>query len=262
MIVDKTKIRQSFAAASGTYDAAAELQRIVGKILIATIDTTTLAGTIVDLGCGTGFLSIELLTLASSDPEAIIALDIALPMLQATRSKLAGQHNINYVCADAEHLPFAEKSIDHLFSNLALQWCSQLNDALADMKRILKPDGRLVFSTFGPQTLQELKAAWASVDHYKHVNDFYNEQQLKSLLQQAGFKQIRIESTVYTPLYDSVLTLMHELKHLGARTVSSGRSQQLTGKAHMQHMFSAYERYRQDNRLPATFEVILVSASS
>jgi malonyl-CoA O-methyltransferase len=260
MFLDKGRIKQSFAAASVTYDSVAGLQRTVGKELLHSIDTSSLTGTLLDLGCGTGFLTGELL--AHSNLEATIALDIALSMLQTTQGKLTDKHNIVYVCADAEQLPLAGQSIDSVFSNLALQWCSNLEAVFTGIKRALKPDGQLVFSTFGPQTLHELKNAWAEVDNYKHVNTFYSEEQFKHFLQQAGFKNSQIKSKLYTSRYDSVWMLMQELKHLGAHHVIAGRNKKITTKTAMQQMITAYEKYRVSGQIPATFEVIMVTAKA
>ncbi|MGZ5006436.1 MAG: malonyl-ACP O-methyltransferase BioC [Methylobacter sp.] len=257
MYLDKTKIRQSFAAASVTYDGVAELQRTVGQVLLDTCNINSMTGTLLDLGCGTGFLINELLRHA----QPIIALDIALPMLQVTRTKLGYTSTVDYICADAEQLPLVEKAVDHVFSNLALQWCVNLEAVFSDIKRVIKPGGQLFFSTFGPQTLQELKAAWASVDDYSHVNDFYTEQQLRHFLQLAGFAEITIESNVYISRYDSVLALMKELKHIGAHNVLAGRNKNITTKSQMQRMIAAYEQCRTDGLIPATFEVIMVKAS-
>ena len=258
MFLDKARIRQSFAAASVTYDSVAGLQRTVGKELLDSIDATKLVGTLLDLGCGTGFLTGELL--AYSNHETTIALDIALSMLQTTQDKLADKRNVIYVCADAEQLPLAGQSIDSVFSNLALQWCRNLEAVFSGIKRTLKPDGQLVFSTFGPQTLKELKSAWAAVDNYNHVNAFYNETQLKQFLQQAGFKNSRIKSKLYISRYDSVWTLMQELKRLGAHHVIAGRNNKITTKTAMQQMIAAYEKHRVRGQIPATFEVISVIA--
>ncbi len=258
MYIDKAKIKRSFAAASVTYDSVAVLQRTVGNELLRSIDTTKLNGTLLDLGCGTGFLTGELL--AHSSHETIIALDIALSMLQTTQAKLADKHDIIYVCADAEQLPLVEQSIDSVISNLALQWCRNLEAVFTGIKRVLKPDGQLVFSTFGPQTLHELKSAWSEVDHYNHVNEFYSEAQLKQSLQQAGFKNSQIKSKLYTSRYDSVWTLMQELKHLGAHHVIAGRNKKFTTKTAMQQMIAAYENHRVRDQIPATFEVIIVTA--
>lgn len=257
MYLDKAKIKQSFAAASATYDGVADLQRTVGKTLLNIAGSESVAGTLLDLGCGTGFLTSGLLANSTS----IVALDIALPMLQVTRTKLATTQNVSYICADAEQLPLAEKIVDGVFSNLALQWCVNLGAVFADIKRVLRPDGQLVFSIFGPQTLQELKSAWAAADDYRHVNDFYSGQQLTHFLRQAGFTKIAIEIRLYNPNYDSVWALMRELKHIGAHNVMAGRNQNITTKAQMQRMIAAYEQHRVGGRVPATFEVIMVKAS-
>lgn len=257
MHLDKAKIKQSFAAASVTYDGVAALQRTVGKALLGSVDTENLPGTLLDLGCGTGFLTSELLGFA----QPIVALDIALPMVQLTRTKLVDTLKVSYLCADAEQLPLAGQVVDGVFSNLALQWCLNLEAVFTDIKRVLKPDGRLVFSTFGPQTLQELKSAWAEVDDYKHVNDFYNEQQLTRFLRLAGYTEIKVETRLYVSRYDSVLALMRELKHIGAHNVIIGRNKSITTKTVMQRMISEYERHRANDLIPATFEVIMITAS-
>ncbi len=261
MQLDKAKIRQSFAAASVTYDGVAALQRSVGKELLDIINAESLAGTLLDLGCGTGFLTANLAGDLENGTQTVIALDIALPMLQVTQTKLAGAPNVSYVCADAEQLPLAGQIADAVFSNLALQWCVNLETVFTDIKRALKADGKLIFSTFGPQTLQELKAAWAEVDDYNHVNDFYSEQQLADFLQLAGYTEIAVETTVYTSSYGSVFALMKELKHIGAHNVIAGRNKNITTRTQMQRMIAAYEPYRSGDQVTATYEVIMVTAS-
>ncbi|WP_262966103.1 malonyl-ACP O-methyltransferase BioC [Methylobacter psychrophilus] len=258
MILDKVRIKQSFSAASLTYDSVAGLQRAVGRELLHAIDATRLNGTLLDLGCGTGFLTGELL--AHSNHEAIIALDIALSMLQTTQGKMPDKCSVNYICADAEHLPLAGQSIDGVFSNLALQWCRNLDVVFTDIKRVLKPEGQLIFSTFGPQTLHELKSAWATVDSYNHVNAFYSAAQLKLFLQQAGFKNSQLKSKLFISPYDSVWMLMQELKYLGAQQVIAGRNKKMTTKTVMQQMISAYEKHKVSDQISATFEVINVIA--
>ncbi len=257
--LDKRGIKQSFVKAANTYDGVAKLQRQVGRELLGSVDIKQCNGVLVDLGCGTGFLTSELV--GAANYKHLIAVDIADAMLKTTQRKLGSKDTINYVCADAEFLPFVSASVDHLFSNLALQWCQNLTAVLLDIKRVLKPEGQLVFSTFGPKTLQELKAAWATVDNYNHVNKFYSAAQIQQFLEGAGFKDIQCVSQLHVSYYPAVRSLMQELKGLGAQQVTD-RNKSLTSKTTMQKMYMAYESLRISEQIPATFEVISVIAKA
>jgi malonyl-CoA O-methyltransferase len=255
--LDKQGIKFSFSKASSSYDAMASLQRTVGRELLKQQTPDSLKGTFLDIGCGTGFLTGELLTLSGDNK--LIALDLARSMVETTRDKWANK-NVQYLCADAELLPLANESMDAVFSNVALQWCQNLNKVLADIYRILKPNGTLIFSTFGEKTLQELKSAWSDVDNFTHVNEFYNAEDIRQFLNAANYKNIRISETIYIQKYDSVIALMRELKGIGAHNVTAGRNRTITGKSKMQKMIQAYERLKHAQRIPATFEVINVFA--
>lgn len=255
--LEKVKIKDAFAHAATTYDAVADLQREVGLNLLEQILNKDLTGIVLDVGCGTGFLTQKIIT--HIECAEVIGLDIALPMLEATRQKTASQ-NVSLLCADAEFLPLASQSVHHIVSNLALQWCENLAAVFSDFKRVLKPQGQLLFSTFGEKTLQELKAAWATVDDCSHVNHFYHAGEIDFFLQQTGFQAIEMETKIYLSQYESVMALMHELKALGARHVIKGGRKTITGKTKMQAMISEYEAWRKNGLIPATFEIITVRA--
>jgi len=255
--LEKVKIKHAFAQAATTYDSAADLQRKVGLNLLGQIISDDLTGVLLDVGCGTGFLSQKLVAL--SQIEQVIGLDIALPMLHITRHKMDGQ-KLLLVCADAEFLPFADHTINHIVSNLALQWCENLTAVFSDFKRVLQPQGQLLFSTFGEKTLQELKAAWAKVDDCSHVNHFYHADEIGFFLQQTGFQAIEIETKIYLSQYESVMALMHELKALGAHHVIKGGRKTITGKTKMQAMINEYETGHENGLIPATFEIITIKA--
>lgn len=252
--LDKTRVRSSFAAASNSYDGLAVLQRAAGITLLEQCSGTAVSGRILDLGCGTGFLTGRLLNLPGD--KNIISLDIALQMLQKTRGKLFSETNLNYLCADAESLPLVENSLEWVFSNVVLQWCANLEVVFSEIRRVLKPGGRLVFSIFGPQTLKELKHAWAQVDRYTHVNQFYSEHQIIEIMRGAGFQNIQTKNRQYISKYKDVIELMKELKGIGAHNATNGRNRGLTGKRRLQGMTAAYSQYRKDDCLPATFEIL------
>ncbi len=260
-VIDKAKVRRSFAAAAATYDQAAHLQRAVGQALLQTTGLAALQGRVMDLGCGTGFLSGELLAGGWCKASDLLAVDIALSMVAATRNKLTGAYQAHYLCADAEQLPFVDDSIQHIFSNLALQWCRQLAFAVIEFRRVLSPGGHIHFTTFGPKTLRELKAAWQTVDDNQHVIDFYSGADIRAILQQAGLTDISVQSQLHINYYPTVKDLLQELKHLGAQTVSA-RSPHITGKTRWQALLSAYGADEHSGLIPASFEIITVRAKA
>lgn len=256
--LDKAKIRRSFASAAQTYDSLAGLQRQAGLELLRRFPPKQRGDCVLDLGCGTGFLSRELRNYHVE--ERLIALDIALPMLQASRLNhpFIGAH---YVCADAENLPFAEACIDFIYSNLALQWVHDIQTCLVEFHKLLSTEGRLVFSTFGPKTLIELKAAWASVDGFTHVNTFCSADEILQYMQTAGFRNIDIEYAVYRSDYPSVENLMHELKGIGAHNVNYKRNPKPTSRKQLQQMINNYQHQCKGPGISASYEILFVSAA-
>ena len=256
--LDKHKVRQSFSSAAKTYDSLATLQRRVGRELLALFMEESSDNLILDVGCGTGFITQEILS--RSPKQKVVTLDIALSMLQATKAKLESEKTVYYIGADAEYLPFLDDSVDSIVSNVALQWCQNLTAVFTGFNKVLKPNGQVFFSTFGASTLKELKQSWAEVDCYQHVNDFYSMGEIEVFLQQAGFVDIQIEKKYYPSTYLTVLDLMRELKGIGAHNVLSGRNKSLTSKTQMQKMIAVYEQYRDGGLIPATYEIIVISA--
>lgn len=254
MLLDKGKVRRSFAAAAASYDSLAALQRQAGLELLRRFPLPGGDEVVLDLGCGTGFLTHQL---SENAIRQLLALDIALPMLAACRQNYPAMR-AGYVCGDAENLPFADNSIDRIYSNLALQWAQNLAVALVDFKRVLKRQGSVVFATFGPQTLKELKAAWSAVDNYTHVNEFHTADRIELFLQTAGFKRINLASVLYRSEYPDVETLMRELKGIGAHNVNRKRNPGPTTKTRLQQMIKHYPR--QGAGITASYEIIFVRA--
>jgi malonyl-CoA O-methyltransferase len=254
--LDRRAVAQAFDRASAGYDAAAALQERVRNELISRLVELKLAPLhILDLGAGTGHASRALKRLYPSS--LTVAADIAPGMLARAKAQSRWLRRFERVRADAYSLPFLTGSFDLVFSSLMLQWCDDLDVVFAEIARVLKPGGVLLFSTFGPGTLTELREAWgASAAPGNHVNHFFDPHALGSALMHAGLSEpvLDVDRTVVG--YSDVLALMRELKAIGAHNVTAGRARGLTGRKRLAAMTQAYESFRRDGQLPATYEVI------
>jgi len=258
--LDKTLLRRAFERAAKSYDEAALLQREVGARMLERLDLMRLSPAIIlDIGAGTGHASAALARRYKNT--RVIAIDLAVPMLKQAQTHvprldkwLGGRQA--FVCADAERLPLLSASADMIFSNLTLQWCDDLDLIFTEFRRVLKPGGLLMFSTFGPDTLKELRRSWSQVDDFSHINTFIDMHDVGDALMRAQFAAPVMDVENFTLTYDSVLKLMRDLKAIGAHNVTAGRSAALTGKDHLKAMIDAYESYRKDGLLPASYEVV------
>jgi malonyl-CoA O-methyltransferase len=256
----KRDVRRAFDRAARTYDGAAILQREVCGRLLEHLDPMRLdPRRMVDLGCGTGS-AFE--ALSKRYPRAaLLALDLAPAMLAKARERspwwrrALGGSSPALLCADAESLPLASQSTQLVFSNLALQWCDPAA-VFAEVSRVLEPGGLFLFSTFGPDTLRELRAAFAEADGAPHVNAFVDMHDLGDALVGAGLSDPVMDMEVVTMEYGSVEAVARDLKAIGAVNSLAARSRGLPGRARWERMTTAYERFRRDGRLPATFEVV------
>jgi len=210
---------------------------------------------VLDLGAGTGHATREL---KRKFPKAlVVASDIAPGMLVRAKAQSRWLRRFERVRADAYALPFRNHAFDLVFSSLMLQWCDDLDAVFAEISRVLAPGGLLLFSTFGPGTLAELRDAWAASDpQYNHVNHFFDPHALGSALTHAGFTEPVLDVDRIVMPYPDTFALMRELKAIGANNVTQGRARGLTGRQRLQAMSKAYENLRTEGSLPATWEVI------
>ena len=253
--IDKQQARRAFNKAATSYDAVAELQNEIGDRLIERLDYVRLQpARILDLGAGTGFFSTALLKRYRKAD--VVALDIAKPMLHCVKQRAGWLRKPGCVCADSESLPFNDDSFDFIFSNLMLQWCTDLEATFVELRRVLSPGGLLMFTTFGPDTLMELRASWEAVDGYTHVNSFIDLHDVGDSLLHTKWAEPVMDSERITVTYRELRGLMQDLKHIGAHNVTSGRPRGLTGKRHLQQLVEAYEPFREDGVLPASYEVV------
>jgi len=261
---EKLSVARSFDQSAQYYDEVAVLQRQTGDELLDRLSLVTLTPKrILDLGAGTGCNVVQL---AMRYPDAeVVGLDIAPTMLkqaqQAYRASqglkrwLPKQKKPIFIAGDAESLPLADDSVDLVFANLALQWCD-LAASFAEIERVLRPDGLLMFTTLGPDTLTELRQAWATVDDYPHVNIFFDMHDVAEAMMNARLAEPVLDMDRYVLTYQDAMAMMRDLKVLGASNVAQGRRRGLTGKKALVQVTKAYETFRENGVLPASYEVV------
>ncbi len=270
--VDPRAVRRAFARAAATYDAAAVLQREVGSRMASRLDYIKVAPRmILDAGCGTGEAVGELAVRYTG--ARVVALDVALPMVEAARERArrarslfrrllpealsgGGAATPLFVCGDVNMLPLPGVAFDLVWSNLALQWVNDLPRVFAEMRRVMKVGGLFTFTTFGPDTLKEIRGAFARVDGHTHTNRFTDMHDIGDMLVAAGFADPVMDMEQMTLTYSDASALMRELKHLGATNATRGRPRGLMGRRRWQRTLALLEAMRQDGRIPATFEVV------
>ncbi len=271
--IDKARARASFGRAAETYDAAAILQKQVRTEMLSRLDLVKLnPQVILDAGCGTGMASHALQKKYAKSQ--VVSLDFAYPMLQKTRKtrgqsgllhqlkSLLGGKKQSLLCADIEALPLATASTGLVWSNLAIQWCNDLDAALQEFHRVLQPEGLLMLSTFGPDTLRELRMATgaASGNEYTSVSRFIDMHDIGDALVRAGFSAPVLDVERFTLTYADVKSVMRDLKSIGAHNATDGRARGLLGRGFFARLETEYERFRRDGKLPATFEVVYAHA--
>lgn len=253
--IDLARVRRSFGRSARAYDAAAVLQKRVRDELLERLDVVRLEPAVaLDLGAGTGHASLALKRRYRSSQ--VIALDLAEGMLREAGRRQTLLRRFRRVCGQAAALPLRDASVDLVFSNLMLQWCQDPDGVFSEIRRVLKPGGLFTFTTFGPDTLVELRRAWAAADARTHVNRFIDMHDLGDALVRSGLAEPVMDVERFTLTYAEVRDLMRDLKDIGAHNANAGRPRGLTGKGTLARMTAAYDAFRKDGRLPATYEVV------
>ncbi|MCV6590197.1 MAG: malonyl-ACP O-methyltransferase BioC [Marinobacterium sp.] len=252
-LIDKARVADSFSRCAASYDSVAQLQRDIGHQLMVMMPADRAQSRLLDLGSGTGYFAGQLRKIYPQT--RLHCLDLAQGMLAYAR-ETRPVDNAHWLCGDAEHLPLASNSMDLLFSSLVIQWCEQPNQLFSEIARTLKPGGEAFIATLGPQTLHELRTAWAAVDNYTHVNHFLPLPSLQQAVADAGLVEVTVNTDYQLLCYPQLRELTHELKHLGAHNMNRGQPAGLTGRARIKALKAAYEQFRdQEGLLPATYQV-------
>jgi len=263
-VFDRGQVRRAFSRAARSYDAAARLQHLIEARLLESLDylDQRKPQVVLDLGCGPGTAAAAM---QRRWPKAqVLAMDLALPMLRESRQSERWhplRRRVQRICADARALPLAEASVDVVFSNLCLQWIEDLPAVFAGFRRVLRPGGLLLVSTFGPDTLRELRDAFAAADAAPHVSPFAGIAQFGDALMAAGFRDPVLDRDTTVTRYRDLPALMRELRAMGATNALQARRQTLTGKARFARAAQAYAgECGEDGQLPATWETITAMA--
>jgi malonyl-CoA O-methyltransferase len=255
--LDMLQVRRAFGRAAASYGAHAVLQHEVEQRLLERLEYLQGAPRVVlDVGCGPGIAAAAMRQRWKS--ARVVALDLALPMLRQIKSSWL--RPVQRVNADARALPLADASVDVLFSNLCIQWIDDVPALFAEFRRVLRPGAYVALSTFGPDTLHELRAAWAQVDRAPHVSQFADIGRIGDALLHAGFRDPVLDAEHFTLTYPDAPKLMRELKAIGATNADARRQRGLTGGGRWRRAVQAYEAFRVGGKLPATYEVIYAHA--
>ncbi len=237
------------------YPERAEVFRDINAMLIDRLKLLKLAPTrILDLGAGTGQLSREILKIY---PKArIYCLDLAEERLKVARGKRKWFRQQHYVCGDMHTLPFAAESFDLVISKLTWHWADQLHQAIYEAKRVLKLNGQLLFTSFGPDTLRELRASFASVSENPHVHPFLDMHDVGDALLKAGLADPVMDSEHLSHRVPTIKMLLTFIQSIGESNYLDLRSRTLLGKKRFAAMREYYEQFREDGKLPVSLEVV------
>ncbi len=245
----------NFSTAARSYDQASSLQRIVGQRLLSYLPQTFQPKSILDLGSGTGTLSIKLSQRFSQ--AQILGLDLAEGMIKLARTKCADQPNISFTHKDFDQINTLNKAFDLVISNFALHWSKDLPTTLKAILSQLNPNGLFALSIPVENSFHEITACWSKLDNYTHKLNFPKVSSLLNCLSDQCTELVfkRVE---YTKEYTSMHHLRDDLKQLGSANRQSNKRPGLLTKNQLQQLLSAYDEYRSPRGLfPTTYDVLL-----
>ncbi|BBI35947.1 malonyl-ACP O-methyltransferase BioC [Cohnella abietis] len=278
-------IRRQFNRSANSYDAHAHVQRLMSdrlaKSFLGWKNKSNIAGPhIVEIGCGTGALTEILVTEWPS--ASITAIDIAPAMIQLAEQRvLLDEANFNrirkmtpdrlrFLHADvemwAENAPTS--SFDLIVSNACFQWLSNPKQTLGHLRRMLRPGGALIFTTFGPDTFCEMHKAFNEVyrangmEPQRHGLRFLSPNEWNSVLKESGFSSIQSESSIHTEKYASARDFLHTVKAMGASTSEAVTIRGLSSRRLFASMYKEYEgKFSIQGGVAASYDLLLIQAS-
>jgi malonyl-CoA O-methyltransferase len=266
--IELARVRTLFGRAERVAESAFLRREVAARMHERLALVKVAPARVLDAGCGAGE---DLPVLQQSYPAAqIVGLDAASAMLESANrpSSASGALNgflsrlmpaktgVDLLAGDFGNLPFAANSVDLVWSNLALHWHPQPDKVFAEWRRVLRVDGLLMFSNFGPDTFKELRTAFAAMDETAHALPFVDMHDFGDQLVDAGFSTPVMDMEQITVTYDTVEAMFRDVRAFGGNPLAT-RRRSLVGRAAWQRMLAALEGQRRpDGKLALTFEVI------
>ena len=249
---DAARVRRAFNQCANSYDQSAVLEQEVMERLLQRLDLVHLQPELIlDAGAGT---CRAIPNLRRRYPAShILAVDFAEQMVAAAPPSTDGQHAI---CADLARLPLPNDSVDLVFCNLALPWVFDIDQVFGEFYRVLKPRGLVSFSSYGPDSLYELRQAWSDTDPARHFLEFPDMHNIGDALVHSGLAEPVMDAEHFTLTYDNVRKLLNDLIDTGAQNVIQGTMPKLVNEQNVSALADAYECFRHQGKLPATYEVV------
>ena len=260
-LLDQRQVRRGFDRAAAGFDAAAALPGEVRARLLGSLDylDDTVPAVVLDLGSGTGHAAAAM---KKRWPKSqVLALDLSLSMLRQSRRQAGWWRPFTRLCADARTLPLADGSVDLVFANLSLAWMEDLPAVFAGLRRVLRPGGLLVCSSFGPETLGELQAAFTGEHEPPQPVPLLPIAGFGDAMVAAGFRDPVLDRDLFTLTWPDLRALLRELRATGMGNALARRRRGLTGRGRFAAASAACEALRDEQgRLPSTWEVIYAHA--
>ena len=260
-LLDQRQVRRGFDRAAASFDAAAALPAEVRTRLLGSLDylDDTVPAVVLDLGSGTGHAAAAM---KKRWPKSqVLALDLSLPMLRESRRQAGWWRPFPRLCADARALPLADGSVDLVFANLSLAWMEDLPAVFAGLRRVLRPGGLLLCSSFGPETLGELQAAFTGEHEPPQPIPLLPIAGFGDAMVAAGFRDPVLDRDLFTLTWPNLRALLRELRATGMGNALARRRRGLTGRGRFAAASAACEALRDEQgRLPSTWEVIYAHA--
>lgn len=246
-LASREQIRASFSKAAGSYVAQAKHQKSMASLLMNIVASQELSSMnegskIIDLGSGTGFVSLE--AERQLPLSRVIRLDLSESML---RNDPAYSTSENFICADLQQLPLQTNSVDLCLSSYAFQWANNPEQLFQELNRVLKPGASVFFVIPGKNTFEELKNAWAEVDEHKHVHDFWHQQDIMDFAQVHSMECLHFSQQQDVLRFEHMKAALNHIKKIGAHNLEQNRQKHLLGKAHYFAFRKAFKKHSKLN---------------